>query len=124
MGQLMADVLRVRTLGQEALTRLLSSAKSAASTVLARCHMLQRLTCCGPALNVEDLFKKAAGGKEEMSEEQFGKFVSSLPDHGLSKEQVKLIYKEFGPHGLKKVGFARIVEEYCSCVQSITVTDA
>merc|ERR1712176_927717 len=71
----------------------------------------------------DELFTKIAGGKDEMSEAQFGKFVESLPKHGLSKEQVKMMYHEFGPNGLKKLGFAKIVQEYCSCAKSTMITD-
>jgi hypothetical protein len=74
-------------------------------------------------VDFDELFK-IAGGKDQMSEAQFSKFVDGLPNHGLGKEQIKMMYNEFGPSGLKKLGFAKIIQEFCSCAQSIMVTDS
>jgi DNA repair exonuclease SbcCD ATPase subunit len=71
----------------------------------------------------DELFSQLAGGKDEMTEAEFGKFVSGLPKHGLSKEQISMMFHEFGPNGgMKKLGFAKLVQEYCNCAKSIMIT--
>jgi len=74
--------------------------------------------------NSTDLFAKLAKKGDVISESEFAKFVNSLPNHGLSKEQISLVFREFGPEGLKKTGFARMVQEYCTCAKAVTITDS
>merc|ERR1712060_810309 len=70
----------------------------------------------------DQLFDKAAGGNSIITESQFAKFVGMLKEAGLTKEQVSLIYNEFGPHGLRKPGFARALQEFCKCEREIAIT--
>jgi len=72
----------------------------------------------------DELFDQGSGGKPEMSAEQFSKFVSTLKGHGLAPEQVSLVYKEFGPHGLRKSGFAKALQEFQRCMKGIAITDS
>merc|ERR550532_3626710 len=73
--------------------------------------------------SVDDLFEQLAEKKGEISESNFQKFVSSLKGHSLKKEEVKLVYKEFGRHGLKKPGFAKALQEFTKCEKDVTITD-
>jgi len=58
-----------------------------------------------------------------MSAEQFSKFVGKLPGLSLTPEQVSLVFKEFGPHGLRKSGFAKALQEFQRCMKAIAITD-
>lgn len=64
-----------------------------------------------------------AAGKGEISQAQFRTFVQTLPEHGLSKEQMDLVFREFGPYGLKKRQFAEALQEFCKCASPIAITD-
>eukprot|EP00928_Gymnodinium_smaydae_P087302 TRINITY_DN71581_c0_g1_i1.p1 TRINITY_DN71581_c0_g1~~TRINITY_DN71581_c0_g1_i1.p1 ORF type:complete len:2009 (+),score=514.05 TRINITY_DN71581_c0_g1_i1:70-6027(+) len=70
----------------------------------------------------DQLFTQVAAGKDEMSAAQFKSFVEGLPDHGLSKEQIDLAYNEFGRHGLKRVGFAKVIQEFKTCTAATPIT--
>lgn len=73
--------------------------------------------------SVDDLFEEVSGGKGEITEAQFQKFVEGLPNTGLSKEEVKLVYKEFGRHGLRKPGFAKALQEFTKCERQTAITE-
>jgi hypothetical protein len=72
----------------------------------------------------DELFEELAKGLGEISEAAFIKFAKSLPEHGLASEQVSLVYNEFGPYGLKKLGFSKALQEFCRCDKEIAITDA
>lgn len=73
--------------------------------------------------DTDQLFDTVAGGKAEVSLAQFQKFVEKLPDHGLTKEHVGLVFKAFGPYGLRKAGFTKALQEFYTCTQSTAITD-
>ncbi|CAE8628687.1 unnamed protein product [Polarella glacialis] len=71
----------------------------------------------------DEVYDQVAGKSSEISSEQFQKFVTSLPSHDLSPEQVTLLYNEFGKYGLRKPAFCKAVQEYCTCLREIAITD-
>jgi len=71
---------------------------------------------------IDDLFDKVAAGKPLISQAQFSKFIKSLPSAKLTEDQVKLVFQEFGADGLKKSGFAKALQEFCTCTKPTTVT--
>jgi len=73
--------------------------------------------------SVDDLFMQVSQGATEITEAQFINFVKTLPGQDLSKEQVALVYREFGPQGLYKSGFAKALQEFCTCQREIAITD-
>lgn len=72
----------------------------------------------------DELFDEVARGSDFITEEHFSEFVKRLPDHGLSNEQVRLVYREFGPYGLRKPAFAKALQEFCTCATAIAITSA
>mmetsp|Transcript_93948 Transcript_93948/g.289726 ORF Transcript_93948/g.289726 Transcript_93948/m.289726 type:complete len:1988 (+) Transcript_93948:65-6028(+) len=73
--------------------------------------------------SADQLFEELAVGKGEISEAAFNKFVNSLSGHGLGKEEIALVYKEFGRHGLRRPGFAKILQEFTKCEKDVAITD-
>jgi len=71
----------------------------------------------------DELFDQSSAGKTEMSSQEFSKFVKKIEGHGLTSEQVSLVYKEFGPHGLRKSGLAKALQEFQRCTKGIAITD-
>lgn len=72
----------------------------------------------------DELFDQASDSKAELSEAQFSKFVKTLKGHELTPEHVSLVYKEFGLHGLRKPGFAKVLQEFQKCAKSVAITDS
>jgi len=71
----------------------------------------------------DELFAKCgAGSNRTLTEAQFTKFVGTLKEAKLTPEQVSLVYHEFGPHGLRMPGFAKLLQEFCKCEREIAVT--
>jgi len=73
--------------------------------------------------SADDVFDQTFSGKAEVSRPEFQKFVNSLEDHGLSEDQVTLLFDEFGRYGLRKLGFQKAVQEYCTCTREVAITD-
>lgn len=71
--------------------------------------------------STEDLFKQVSGGKDEITEKQLQTFVKKL-DSGLTEDQVRLVYNEVAPFGLRAVGFAKAMQEYCTCTKRVAIT--
>jgi len=72
--------------------------------------------------DVDQLFEKVSGGKGEITAAQFSEFVKSLPGLSLKQEEVSLVYKEFGRHGLRKLGLAKVLQEFARCERDTAIT--
>jgi len=72
----------------------------------------------------DELFDEATGGKVEMTAGQFGKLVAKLPNHRLAADQISLVYKEIGSHGLRKSGFAKALQDFRRCVKIVAITES
>lgn len=71
---------------------------------------------------IDELFDEVAGGKAQITESAFKKFVHSLKGHGLKDDEVSLVYKQFGRHGLRKIGFVKALQEFAKCEKEVAIT--
>lgn len=72
--------------------------------------------------STDDIFEKVSGSKGEITQKQFSHWVKSFPDHNLKDDQVRLVYNEFGRHGLRRPGFAKLLQEFCVCEKAMDLT--
>jgi len=70
----------------------------------------------------DQLFDEVSGGKDQITQAGFSKFVKKLPDAALTEEQVSLIFQEYGPD-LKRSGFAKALQEFFSCIKPTAITE-
>jgi len=71
---------------------------------------------------IDELFDEVASGKDQITESVFLKFVRGLNGHGLKDDEVKLVYKHFGKHGLRKIGFVKALQEFAKCEKEVAIT--
>jgi len=71
---------------------------------------------------IDELFDQVAGGKDQITESVFLKFVRSLKGHSLKDDEVSLVYKQFGRHGLRKIGFVKALQEFTKCEKDVAIT--
>mmetsp|Transcript_42395 Transcript_42395/g.79518 ORF Transcript_42395/g.79518 Transcript_42395/m.79518 type:complete len:1897 (-) Transcript_42395:76-5766(-) len=69
-----------------------------------------------------EVFAKFAGGKAEMTEEQFKSYVAKLPELGLAKDAVSLLFRETKPTSW--VDFSKLVQEYTVCDKGVAITNS
>eukprot|EP00811_Abedinium_folium_P036277 NODE_8_length_4602_cov_14.880894.p1 GENE.NODE_8_length_4602_cov_14.880894~~NODE_8_length_4602_cov_14.880894.p1 ORF type:complete len:1434 (-),score=594.45 NODE_8_length_4602_cov_14.880894:300-3986(-) len=68
------------------------------------------------------LFEQITGKKAEMTMVQFQEFMGTLRDHNLDAAQLKLVFQEFAPNGMRKPTFAKALQQFCTCARSIAIT--
>jgi len=68
-----------------------------------------------------EAFSKSTGGKAEMTEAQFQSYIATLPEHGLSEEEVALLFRQAKPTSW--VPFSKLVQEYTICEKGVAITD-
>mmetsp|Transcript_12353 Transcript_12353/g.33866 ORF Transcript_12353/g.33866 Transcript_12353/m.33866 type:complete len:1994 (-) Transcript_12353:112-6093(-) len=101
---------------RDAHTKVVKAATKRAREVL-------RSTARSGKKSVDQLFDDVSKGKGEISEAGFQAFVKGLKGHGLKEEEVALVYKEFGRHGLRKPGFAKALQEFTKCEKDVAITN-
>jgi len=95
-----------------------------AKTATVKARNVLRTAARKSGKSIDELFDTVSGGTGEISEAQFAQFVSTLPEHDLGSDQVALVYKEFGRHGLRKPGFAKALQEFCICERSTEIASS
>jgi len=71
-----------------------------------------------------ELFDGLSRGTGEVGASEFESFIGALPGHELGGELVSLVYRQIAPHGLRKIGFLRAMQEFGICLVSTPIADS
>jgi len=94
-----------------------------AKEVIGKARDALRASALASGQTSDALFAQVAGDKAEMTADEFGKLVGSLPNHKLTPDQVSLVYREIGSHGLRKSGFAKAIQDFRRCTKVVAITE-
>lgn len=76
--------------------------------------------------SADELFERYAEGGEELSEDQLGALVESLPGHNLERAAAVRVLRAGAPEdrGLRRFELAQAIQEFHVCVKAIAITEA